>query len=128
MIQIGEQIFSLNREDISINIDLGRMWNSVYRMINGKEYEPKFNKPIARENEFDDFMIHYTLSISKSNISDKEIYSIVEDYQNNNRKTELYLNFNVLINNELIVNEIKEEYTLKITRMGMIHWWYILMY
>lgn len=116
-IQIGDHVCMLNKSEVSISVDVNRMWNTVYWVIKGEEYRSQFNEPISIENETGEPFIRYFFSISKSAITDEEIQSILNEYQKKNRKTMLYLHYNITINNALIVKEISQEYVIEVEKL-----------
>jgi hypothetical protein len=112
-IKIGEQEIIFNKDDISINIYANTMWNSVYWLIKGKRHVSKLSDPVIAENEANNSIIHYIFRFNKSNITNKEIKIIINEYKKN-QNTKLFFKFTILMNNEIIVYDLTEEYNIEI--------------
>jgi hypothetical protein len=113
-IQIGNYNLELNKEKISIDIDLNKDFNNVYWVIKGQEPKSKMNEPIITKNEKNNGINIYFFSFTLSSISDNEIKIIIDNFKKKNTKTKLYLKYEIEINNEIVIKEINEEYTLNI--------------
>jgi hypothetical protein len=113
-IKIGEQEIIFSKEEISINIDANKMWNTVYWVIHGKWNGSKLSDPITVENEVNKSIIHYMFRFSKSNITNKEIKKIINEYNKNIKSTKLFFKFTILIDNEIIAYDLIDEYNIEI--------------
>jgi hypothetical protein len=112
-IKIGDHIIPLKKEEISIRIDANEWLNDIYWIINGKWEYLNFDKQIITEDIIEN-SINYMFRFSKGNITNREIKIIINEYNKNNKKTDIYLKYGLLLNNELIINEIYEEHTIEI--------------
>jgi len=111
-IKIGDYEIKLNKEETDIFIDVNRMFNRVYYVISGVEYISKLSDSIEMENNSQ--YINYTFGFTKRNITQEEINIIISEYKRGNKKTTLYLRYSININNELNINEVINEYNIKV--------------
>jgi hypothetical protein len=114
LIQIGNYNLELNKEKISIDIDLNKDFNKVYWVIKGQEPISKMNEPIIIINEKNKGINYYLFNFRLSSIRNNEIKMIIDEFNKKNTKTNLYLKYELLINNEIFIKEVNEEYTLNI--------------
>ena len=112
-INIGNYKILFDKNEININIKIND-WrdyrNEVYLIINGNEYISKLDDSIHMENE----NILYFFNFSKNNIRNVEIKNIIDGYKKNNNSVNLYLKYEIRINDELITKEINNNYILEI--------------